>query len=42
MIFMTVGLLSLGCKVNMYETEYVKDELIKRGYEIKDFSDKCE
>lgn len=42
MIFMTVGLLSLGCKVNMYETEYVKDELIKRGYEIKDFSDKCD
>ena len=39
---MTVGLLSLGCKVNMYETEYIKDELIKRGYTINDFNSKCD
>ncbi len=39
---MTVGLTSLGCKVNMYEIEYLKEELKKRGYEIKDFDSKCD
>ncbi len=38
----TVGVLSLGCKVNTYESEYVINELKKAGYEIKDFSDSCD
>ncbi len=38
----SVGFLSLGCKVNAYEIEYLKEELSRRGYEIKDFEDKCD
>ena len=38
----SVGVLSLGCKVNMYESEYVINELKKAGYEIKDFDDICD
>ena len=38
----SVGILSLGCKVNTYESEYIRNILEKRGYEIKDFSDKCD
>lgn len=38
----TVGILTLGCKVNTYESEYVINELKKSGYEIKDFSDICD
>ena len=38
----TVGLLSLGCKVNTYETEYIRTLLEKNNYEIKDFDDKCD
>lgn len=38
----SVGVLSLGCKVNMYESEYVINELKKAGYEIKDFDDVCD
>ena len=38
----TVGLLSLGCKVNTYEMEYIKGELEKHNYKILDFSDKCD
>ena len=36
---MKVGILSLGCKVNTYESEYAISEFIKRGYEIVDFSE---
>ena len=32
----TVGLLSLGCKVNTYEMEYILSEFKKKGYEITD------
>ena len=39
---MTVGVLTLGCKVNMYESEYVINELKKAGYTIGDFSDVCD
>lgn len=38
----SVGVLSLGCKVNTYESEYVINELKKAGYDIKDFSDSCD
>ena len=31
----SVGVLTLGCKVNTYESEYVINELKKAGYEIK-------
>lgn len=38
----SVGVLSLGCKVNQYESEFVINELKKNGYEIKDFDDICD
>ena len=38
----SVGVLTLGCKVNTYESEYVINELKKAGYEIKDFEDICD
>ena len=38
----SVGVLSLGCKVNMYESEYVINELKNAGYEIKDFDNICD
>ncbi len=38
----SVGVLSLGCKVNTYESEYVINELKKAGYIIKDFDDCCD
>ena len=38
----SVGVLTLGCKVNTYESEYVINELKKAGYEIKDFDDMCD
>lgn len=38
----SVGVLSLGCKVNAYESEFVINKLKENGYEIKDFSDICD
>ena len=38
----SVGVLSLGCKVNTYETEFVVNELKNNGYIIKDFNDICD
>ena len=38
----SVGVLTLGCKVNTYESEFVENELIKAGYEIKNFDDICD
>ena len=38
----SVGVLTLGCKVNTYESEYVINELKKAGYEIKSFDDLCD
>ena len=38
----SVGVLTLGCKVNTYESEYVINELKKAGYIIKDFDDICD
>ena len=38
----TVGICTLGCKVNTYESEYIMNELKKAGYEIGDFNDVCD
>ena len=38
----SVGVLTLGCKVNTYESEQIINELKKAGYEIKDFEDICD
>ena len=38
----SVGICTLGCKVNTYESEYVINELKKGNYEIKDFNDICD
>ena len=38
----TVGVMTLGCKVNMYESEFVINELAKAGYIIKNFTDICD
>ena len=36
---MKVGIYSLGCKVNIYESEYVEELLKNNGYEIVSFDD---
>ncbi len=36
---MKVAFYTLGCKVNMYETEYLKNEFYKKDYEITSFND---
>ena len=38
----SVGILTLGCKVNTYESEYVTNILKENGYEVKDFTDVCD
>ncbi len=38
----SVGILTLGCKVNTYESEYIMDLLKKANYEIKDFNSSCD
>lgn len=38
----TVGILTLGCKVNTYESEYLINKLKEKGYIIKDFNDICD
>lgn len=39
---MKVAIYSLGCKVNIYESEYVIDLLIKNNYVLVDFNDKAD
>ena len=39
---MRVGILSLGCKVNTYESEFVTNKLKDAGFEICDFNDFCD
>ena len=39
---MKAAVLSLGCKVNTYESEYVINKLKEAGYEICSFDDKCD
>ena len=38
----TVGILTLGCKVNTYESEYIISKLKENNYIIKDFNDICD
>ena len=38
----TVGILTLGCKVNTYESEYLVHVLKEAGYVILDFNDICD
>ncbi|MBR6897947.1 MAG: tRNA (N(6)-L-threonylcarbamoyladenosine(37)-C(2))-methylthiotransferase MtaB [Lachnospiraceae bacterium] len=38
----TAGFHNLGCKVNFYETEAMKEQLISDGYELRDFDDICD
>lgn len=39
---MKVGIYTLGCKVNTYESEYIINLLKKKNYEIVDFDDICD
>lgn len=39
---MKVGICSLGCKVNIYESEYVEGLLRNHGYEIVSFEDEAD
>lgn len=39
---MKVGICTLGCKVNAYESEYVMSLFKEKGYEIGEFTDKCD
>lgn len=39
---MKVGIYTLGCKVNTYESEYVMNILKEHGYTIGDFNDVCD
>ena len=36
---MKVAIQSLGCKVNLYESEYITDQFQKAGYEIVPFQE---
>ena len=38
----SAGILTLGCKVNTYESEYVINKLKENNYEIKSFNDICD
>ncbi len=38
----SVGILTLGCKVNAYESEYILNVLKEHNYEIKTFDDICD
>ncbi len=39
---MRVGIYTLGCKVNTYESEYIRKCLEDNGYEIADFDSQCD
>lgn len=39
---MKVGICSLGCKVNIYESEFIEGLLKENGYTIVDFEDKAD
>ena len=38
----TVSFCTLGCKVNQYETESLKELLIENGYKVLDFDEVCD
>ena len=42
MKFMKVAIGNLGCKVNIYESEFVASKLQEAGFEIVDFSNKAD
>ena len=37
-----IGIITLGCKVNQYESEAFSEELTRRGYEVCDSSENCD
>lgn len=39
---MTVGIFTLGCKVNQYESEAIAEGLAKSGFAIKDHNGECD
>ncbi len=39
---MTVGIMTLGCKVNQYESEALAEEFIRCGYEVRDAAERCD
>lgn len=39
---MKVGILTLGCKVNAYESDFVMTKLKEAGFTISDFNDVCD
>ena len=39
---MKVGIYTLGCKVNTYESEFIISLIKNRGYEIASFDDECD
>lgn len=39
---MKVGIYTLGCKVNTYESEFIISLFKNRGYEIEDFNKECD
>ena len=38
----SVGILTLGCKVNQYESEAISEALESRGFEIRSSSERCD
>ena len=38
----TVGILTLGCKVNQYESEAIAERLTDRGFEIRPSNEECD
>ena len=38
----TVGILTLGCKVNQYESEAIAERLASLGYEIRPSNEECD
>ncbi|MBQ5800640.1 MAG: tRNA (N(6)-L-threonylcarbamoyladenosine(37)-C(2))-methylthiotransferase MtaB, partial [Clostridia bacterium] len=37
-----VGILTLGCRVNQYESDAIAERLEKKGYEITSFNNDCD
>ena len=37
----TVGICTLGCRVNQYESDALAHEFLVRGWDVRDFSDEC-
>ena len=37
-----IGFITLGCKVNIYESNALKNELTNRGYEVVEAEDDCD